>query len=1041
MLKQSNIVLLGIVGMFFSLSSWASTPYPAVPLYLNQKTTKPNVAVLVDDSGSMVCQPSDTSGCSRSASTYYNNNSSTYVAKLRLAKSALNSLFSNNFNIARWSLFKFRTLVPNSYVAGGHGVFYDAGSSTLLADWNAPLGLSAFTSAVNNLMPAGSTPSASAFYNVMQYFYGNSSYGSNNYYTVTDANYNNPYFWNSNNNRYYYGSGQSYNSPIQYVCQKNFVVFVSDGQPNQENGDILTLRKYSAKDGVDYTVANYVDSKGLLSNYSSSIRDTTVVNYAAFYHDNGVIPTNSTTDSESNTYVAASAQPITTYTIGLGLAAGDPGRTVLQAMAEVGGGKYFDSSDQSSLTNALNAILNSINAQTAANVPVVASQPTNPTEAFQATFYSGDWSGQLKAYKTNTTTGLVDLNNSIPVLFNSTSTTDSLVTSRADTIFSSNSATAGGVQFKSIANLVAGSSSNGASLMTYLAGGTPTGWRDRSSDKSTPATLGDVIDSIPTAFGISSAAGFAVGANDGMLHVFGRTTSNYTESFSYIPRAVQSNLLTLGKTTYGSSDPHLYYVNGALTFNNVTGGDNQFDASTYSILTGSLAQGGQGIFALDVSKTVAKPAATAASDLFSASNVLWDHTSSDTDFTNLGYTFSKPVVAQIYSGGQKKWVVITGNGYDSANKKTSLMVIDLKTGAMLYEIDTGVASNGLSSPVVLDKDNDKVADYVYAGDQSGNVWRFKLPTKTDSTTSATKFFTAQGNQPITGAPAIYRVPTGGYMVYVGTGRMMYENATVNDRTTTYPQSLYGIYDDQTKSNLTYSSTTFIQNSEISSKLGTASIDGSATSSSGNKGASVDFRETTPITLTDSIGPSGTKSGWVFNMSATNGERMIYQPIVALGRLYFTTQVLKGTDKVCSNVNQQSGWVMALDLMTGGAPSSPAFDLNGDGKLNSAATSPDGDVVTFSDGKTKAPAGIDYHIGIPSALAVTFTKTVVKLGDYLTSDSGQLGSYPYPSSTSSNEVLNFHVGGTGGTNGNAAAGKLLPGAVAGGGRRIAWRELF
>jgi Tfp pilus tip-associated adhesin PilY1 len=75
--------------------------------------------------------------------------------------------------------------------------------------------------------------------------------------------------------------------------------------------------------------------------------------------------------------------------------------------------------------------------------------------------------------------------------------------------------------------------------------------------------------------------------------------------------------------------------------------------------------------------------------------------------------------------------MITGNGYDSTNKTTSLMVIDLKTGAMLYEVDTGTASNGLSSPAVLDVDGDKVADYVYAGDQSGNVWRFKLQTSSD----------------------------------------------------------------------------------------------------------------------------------------------------------------------------------------------------------------------------------------------------------------------------------------------------------------------
>jgi type IV pilus assembly protein PilY1 len=196
----------------------------------------------------------------------------------------------------------------------------------------------------------------------------------------------------------------------------------------------------------------------------------------------------------------------------------------------------------------------------------------------------------------------------------------------------------------------------------------------------------------------------------------------------------------------------------------------------------------------------------------------------------------------------KKWAMITGNGYDSTNKATTLMVIDLKTGAMLYELDTSTASNGLSSPAVLDVDGDKVADYVYAGDQSGNVWRFKLQTSSDQTTSVSKFFTAQANQPIVAAPAIYAIPGGGYMVYVGTGRMLYENTSDNDRTTVYPQSLYGIYDDQTKTNLTYSSSTFITDAEVANLNGTASIDGSATSTaSGKLGSSVVFRETTTIT--------------------------------------------------------------------------------------------------------------------------------------------------------------------------------------------------
>ncbi|WP_287879197.1 PilC/PilY family type IV pilus protein [Aquitalea sp.] len=762
--------------------------------------------------------------------------------------------------------------------------------------------------------------------------------------------------------------------------------------------------------------------------------DTTLVRYAGFYYQNGVVPNGVNTDTEGNAYSAATAQPMVTYTIGFGLPATDDGQKVLAATATAGGGQSFNSSDETSLTNSLKSVLNSITSTTATNVPVVASKPTNPSEAIQATFYSGDWSGQLHAYSVSSSTGLASLSSTIPIVFNVSAST------RLANIFTSTGPSANGALYSSV-------NSGSSSLLSYLSGGSPSGWRSRSSDKSSPSTLGDIIDSTPTPFGSTATAGFAVGANDGMLHVFGRTTSNYTEDFSYIPRAVTvANLTALGSTTYGGAQPHLYFVNGSLTFNNVSGGDNQFSTATTSVLTGGMAQGGQGLFALDISNTVANPSLLTGGSVFGISNVLWDHVPADSGFANLGYTFAKPVIAQVYVNGVKKWAMITGNGYDSTNKVSSLMVIDLKTGAMLYELNTGTASNGLSSPAVLDINGDKVADYVYAGDQAGNIWRFKLQTSTSTTTSVSKFFTTQANQPVVAAPAIYAVNGGGYMIYVGTGRMLYENTTYNDRTTVYPQSLYGIYDDQTKTNLTYSSSTFITDGEVANLNGTASIDGSATSTaSGKLGSSVVFRETTTITDAAttgglSVGPSGNRAGWVFNMDSSNGERMIYQPVVALGKLYFTTQVLKGSDKVCSNVNQQSGWVMALDLMTGGAPSSPAFDLNGDGKINTGSTSPDGDTVKFTDGKTTIPSGINYNIGIPSALSIAFTVTTVNLGDYTTTDSGQMGTYPYPSTTNTNEVLTFYVGGTGGSNGNVAAGKLIPRASSIG-RRISWREIF
>lgn len=1005
-MSRSVTVCAAAVLALFSATAFAANPYPAVPLYLNQKTVRPNIALMVDDSGSMQSAPNGKSV------------SSTNPAKITIARNVLTNLLNNNWDMAYWGLFHFN-YGPYSR---SYGDYVPLRSSLKLDGWSDPTlstsstQLTTFTDDINGsgLTDYLGTPSAGAFYNIMRSFAGRPG-------------------WNGYPS---YQAPQDYTnaSPIKYVCQKNFVIFISDGYPNDEvvnateknkAGTSVTLNSYTPVGVTMPTVANGVDTK--------------LVRYAGFYYQNGIVPNGVTTDTEGTNYSAATAQPVVTYTIGFGLPATDDGQEVLAATATAGGGQSFNASDETSLTNSLKAVLNSISSTTATNVPVVASKPTNPSDAIQATFYSGDWSGQLHAYVVNATTGLANLTNQIPILFNTTTSTSKTATARLDTIFTSTAATTGALYKNTTSN---------TSLESYLSGGSPSGWRSRSSDKSNPSTLGDIIDSTPTPFGTTTTAGFAVGANDGMLHVFGRTLSNYTESFSYIPRAVTvANLTALGSTTYGGAQPHLYFVNGSLTFNNVTGGDNQFSTTTTSVLTGSMAQGGQGLFALDISKTVAKPAATASADLFSASNVLWDHVPADSGFTNLGYTFAKPVIAQVYASGVKKWAMITGNGYDSTSKTTSLMVIDLLTGAMLYEVDTGTASNGLSSPVVLDVNNDKVADYVYAGDQAGNVWRFKLQTSASTTTSSSKFFTTQANQPVVAAPAIYAIPGGGYMIYVGTGRMLYENTSYNDRTTVYPQSLYGIYDDQTKTNLTYSSSSFITDAEVANLNGTASIDGSATSTAlGKLGSSVVFRETTTITDAAttsglSIGPGGNRSGWVFNMNSSNGERMVYQPIVALGRLYFTTQVLKGSDLVCSNVNQQSGWVMALDLMTGGAPSSPAFDLNGDGKINTSTTSPDGDTVKFSDGKTTIPSGINYNIGIPSALSIGFTVTTVNLGDYTTTDSGQMGTYPYPSTTNTNEVLTFYVGGTGGSNGNVAAGKLIPKSSSVAGRRISWREIF
>ena len=104
--------------------------------------------------------------------------------------------------------------------------------------------------------------------------------------------------------------------------------------------------------------------------------------------------------------------------------------------------------------------------------------------------------------------------------------------------------------------------------------------------------------------------------------------------------------------------------------------------------------------------------------------------------------------------------------------------------------------NTLGSPTVVDIDFDGIADVVYAGDYSGDLWRFDLRGKV-ADWGAIKIFEGNADRPITAAPAVYRIDTKRlngeqYMVSFGTGSDVYKE----DRESTAPQQrIYGIRDD------------------------------------------------------------------------------------------------------------------------------------------------------------------------------------------------------------------------------------------------------
>ena len=85
---------------------------------------------------------------------------------------------------------------------------------------------------------------------------------------------------------------------------------------------------------------------------------------------------------------------------------------------------------------------------------------------------------------------------------------------------------------------------------------------------------------------------------------------------------------------------------------------------------------------------------------------------------------------------------------------------------------------------------------------------------------------------------------------------------------------------------------------------------------------------------------------------SGSERVIEKPLVVGGVVLFTTFI--PDQDVCAG--NGDAYVFAIDLMTGQAPDSPVFDVNGDGVVD------ENDVATDANGDTFNVAGIPVGDG-------------------------------------------------------------------------------
>ncbi len=700
----------------------------------------------------------------------------------------------------------------------------------------------------------------------------------------------------------------------QYVCRQSFTLLTTDGYRNDDDSNSSTFDYTGVGQQVgeqDNVAGSTITSPtGGSYTYSparpySAPQSDTLADIAMYYWKNDLRP-----DLENKVPVSnadpAFWQHMTTFSISIGaagtldpekdladLASGAKSWPVSQNLqansiddlwhaAVNGRGSFVLADDPEKFVKALRGALAAIIQRTSSYSNVATNSVSLDTGAqvFNATYVSGLWTGTLKSSSVSKAgVGALLWESTIPAtrkIFTFDGSAGATFPTTAQ--LTSLGRTGGSLNFPV-------SAANNAS---YIKGDQSREGKDAPKLRERASVLGDIIGSSP-AF-VDDTKTIYVGANDGMLHAFNSDSGQ--EVFAYVPNIINfGDLSTLSRGDY----LHRYFVDGpiAVSTRKQTPGKNY--------LVGTLGKGGKGLYGLDVTNPSA----------FGSSNVLWEL--AETSGMNMGMVLGKPILAKVKGGAT---AAVMGNGVKSTGDKAVLLVVNLKTGAVIREIDTGVGDattpNGLSAVSGVYGPDGETLAYAYAGDLQGNVWKFDLTNASPSAWSVSKLFTAtdalNNPQPISGGLTIATHPTTGKRwIFFGTGRFLYVGDA--DPAKQDVQSMYGFMDEGVavaKSSLT-------QRSIV--------VSGETLNGYDVRG----FQSKAPL-------PTGSK-GWYLDLPLP-GERIVQDAQVVSTFLITASMLPQG--EACQS--DGTGFINALDAFTGTSAGGSYFDLDRDGKTDDTVTS-------------------------------------------------------------------------------------------------------
>lgn len=536
---------------------------------------------------------------------------------------------------------------------------------------------------------------------------------------------------------------QNYNtsSPIEFRCQKNYIILVTDGEPTHDDDKLTSL--------------NYIINQRLTESATDG-NSSYLDDVAAFLNANDLLPDMGSAGDFPD-------QTVTTYTIGF-----QTDQDLLESTASRGGGEYYTATSAAELGESLTNIIETIGQLnemfTASTVPVSTADGVFAGDyiylgLFQPTNQS-NWLGNLKKYGLSDNLEILDRYGNVAAndkgaIFDNTASywstaadgpnvaaggAGELLRDRATervlyTYTGSNSALSDSSNLFTATNTVLTAATDadppglGLSLddINAVHRGVAEDWPLGSLLHFQPLVEHYDIDNDGAYDGASDKSVIFVGGNDGLLHCFDDSTG--AELWGFIPPDLLPNINLL--TT---ADDLLYFVDGNASLYHYDD-DGSADTPDKKLLIFGQRRGGFSYNALDVSNHSAPlyKYSIDAGHLGSGQEVL-------------GQSWAEPQLCRMgymdNSTYKTKEVFFLSGGYDINQDKEgeekaaedstgrAVFAIDAKTGALFSNClfshsNYAAMTHSIIGATAYPSPYTGTSTRIYAGDLNGNLFAFR----------------------------------------------------------------------------------------------------------------------------------------------------------------------------------------------------------------------------------------------------------------------------------------------------------------------------